>query len=125
MSAYTHSGLVYFVACGSYVKIGYTSTSIEKRLVSLRSNRIIIPDDLDRGDPLEVLRLIPGCIMRDEHRIHVLFERHHAIGEWYHLTPAFLVQLQRLDFVTDREILWNFREQRRLFKKAKALRSAA
>lgn len=48
-----------------------------------------------------------------------------AAGEWYHLTPAFLHQLQRFDYVTDREVLSEFRRCRRELKQAKAERAAA
>lgn len=127
MSAYTHSGQVYFITQGQYVKIGYTSTHIAHRLVSLKqkTSRLVVPVDLDRDQPLQVLHTIPGCIMRDERRIHDLFAAHHVIGEWYALTPAFLRHLQRLRYVTDREVLANFRAYRRAYKQAAARRAAA
>lgn len=102
MSAYSHSGSVYFAACSKYVKIGYTSQSVEKRIASL-PGRIKVPADFDRADTIWLMRSIPGCVMRDESRIHSLFLRHHAEGEWFNLTPAFLNQLTGLEYVTYQE----------------------
>lgn len=125
MSGYTHTGRVYFVACGAYVKIGYTSTPIAQRLKSLRTEPCAKLVDFDATEPWRVIRLIPGCIMRDERRIHGLFAAHHVIGEWYSLTPAFLRQLQLLEYVTDREVLANFRAARREIKRAHVRQAAA
>src|SRR4051812_23854312 len=119
MSAHPHTGRVYFIARDAYVKIGYTSQPIAYRLSTLKGKtRLTCPADTDFDAPLQVLHLIPGCIMRDEHRVQVLFAAHHVLGEWYALTPAFLRQLQLLDYVTDRETLANFRAARRELKKA-------
>ncbi|MDF1603359.1 hypothetical protein [Nocardioides sp. YIM 152315] len=51
--------------------------------------------------------------MRDESRLHGLFLRHHAEGEWFNLTPAFLEQLTGLEYVT-------YREERLAFRRARA-----
>jgi hypothetical protein len=126
VSGYTHSGQVYFITHGAYVKIGYTSKHIAHRLHSLRTkSRLVCPADMDFEQRPAVLRLIPGCVMRDEARIHALFAAHHVIGEWYRLSPAFLRHLQRLEYVTDREVLSEFRRGRRELKQVRARRSAA
>lgn len=113
MAAYTHRGHVYFAACGAYVKIGYTSAPVANRLVSIRNgDRLIRPDDLDRRLPVALIHKIPGCVMRDERRIHGLFAAHHVVGEWYALTPAFLRHLAGLRYITYRETCLNFRRAR-------------
>lgn len=124
MSAYTHQGVVYFATCGRYVKIGYSAGNLEKRMDIMFKRRLIIPADIDTTQPVQVLHTIPGCIMRDERRLHGLFAAHHAIGEWFHLTPAFLLHLTRLEYVTDAEVLRRFRRARAELKRAR-LRQAA
>lgn len=123
MSAYMHRGTVYFATCGSYVKIGY-SCNVKARLHALRTKKSDAPADLRPKAPLQLLHTIPGCIMRDERRIHGLFEAHRAVGEWYRLDEAFLRHLAGLDYVTDAEVLRRFRAARRILKSA-ALEAAA
>lgn len=124
MSAFTHQGVVYFAACDKYVKIGYSAAArLENRLAHIPRG-IICPGDLDPSQSVRLLHTIPGCIMRDERRIHGLFAAHHAVGEWYHLTPAFLLHLSRLEYVTDAEVLRRFRRVRAELKRTH-LRAAA
>lgn len=111
MSAYAHSGAVYFAACGKYVKIGFTTQSSAKRIKSL-PGRIRVPADFDAADSIWLMHSIPGCVMRDESRLHGLFLRHHAEGEWFNLTPTFLEQLTGLDYVTYREERLSLRRAR-------------
>jgi hypothetical protein len=127
VSYHNHSGLVYFLACGRYVKIGYTSRDISTRIANLRNpqSRAIMPDDHEPHLPWRVVRLIPGCIMRDERRIHGLFAAHHAVGEFYHLTPELIAHIGRLDYRTDREVLAEFRRARRELKRRPSLAKAA
>lgn len=126
MSAYSHSGHVYFVIQGGFVKIGYTSQPIEARLRSLRcGDRLIRPAGLDRLLPVNLLHTIPGCVIRDERRMHGLFAAHHEVGEWYRLSPAFLRQLAGLKYVTYRETLLNFRHARADLKRRPSLVRAA
>lgn len=128
MSGYIHRGAVYFAVAGDYVKIGYCSRSdVNQRLGGLFSKGLIRPDDLNTSWPPRLLHTIPGCIQRDERRIHGLFARHHVIGEWFRLTPAFLLHLAARDYVTDAEVLRHFRDARRQLKQSRTayLRAAA
>lgn len=127
MSAYTHRGHVYFATCGDYVKIGYSSQAVGKRLQSLATpaSRIIRPDDLDRSQPIGLLHVIPGCVIRDERRLHDLFAAHHVIGEWYRLDAAFLDHLDGLVYRTYRESLADLRRVRRELKRRPSLARAA
>lgn len=112
MSAHSHSGSVYFAACGKYVKIGFTSKPPAKRIASL-PGKVKVPADFDRADTIWLMRSIPGCVMRDESRMHSLFLRHHAEGEWFNLTPSFLAQLTGIQYVT-------YHEERRAMRRARA-----
>jgi hypothetical protein len=117
MSAYTHRGHVYFIACGPYVKIGYTSQPVEKRMQHLLSrSKLTCPDDLDRNDPLWLVHSIPGCVMRDERRIHGLFAAHRVAGEWFRFDVEFVKHLADLEYVTYAEGLLHFRRARADFK---------
>lgn len=131
MSAHTYRGVVYFAIVGDYVKIGYSSRQdILKRLTHLWGGRVrplICPDDVDRTHRPRLIHTIPGCIMRDERRIQGLFAAHHVVGEWFRLSPEFLRQLAALEYVTDAEVLRNFRDARRQLKRSRTayLRPAA
>lgn len=125
MSAFAHQGVVYFVACGEYVKIGYCSGDLERRIAGMLRGRLVVPHDIDETQPLVLIHTIPGCIGRDEKRIHRLFAAHHVIGEWFRYDLAFVRHLAGLDYVTDREVLSRFREARRELKKARAQRVAS
>lgn len=131
MSAYTHNGRVYFVACGSHVKIGYTSSPISNRLVALRNavrrddGKMICPDDLDRAAPLKLITTIPKCVMRDEKRLHSLFDAHHVVGEWFRFDEAFQDHLLALRYTTYREGLLHFRHARAELKRRPSLVAAA
>jgi len=111
MSAYSHRGHVYFAACGKYVKIGYTAQSVERRIAAL-PGKLRVPDDFDPADTIWLLRKLPGCVMRDERRLHDLFGAYHAQGEWFHMTPALLNQLEALQYVTYTDELLNLRRAR-------------
>lgn len=126
MSAHIHRGRVYFVACGKYVKIGYSSGDLGRRLAGLAGGRgVRCPEDFDGAQPLNLIHVIPGCVMRDERRLHGLFAAHRATGEWYHLSEAFIEQLGGLQFVTDYEVLRNFRDARRELKRRPSMVAAA
>lgn len=120
MSAYSHQGVVYFVVRGNHVKIGYTAADIRKRLAHLSGcrSKLIQPDDFDATRPVRLLHTIPGCVMRDERRIQGLFAAHHAAGEWFHMTPEFLLHLTRLQYVTYAESLRRFRRARADLKRS-------
>lgn len=119
MSAYTHRGHVYFIACGPYVKIGYTTSPVEQRMATLlNGNRIICPDDLDRNDPLWIVHTIPGCVMRDERRLHGLFAAYRVAGEWFRFDVEFIKHLADLEYVTYMDGLYNFRQARASIKRS-------
>lgn len=118
MSAFSHQGRVYFAACGRYVKIGFTTTLVQKRLDALLQGRLVRPVDLDPADTIWLLHSIPGCVMRDERRLHKLFAAHRDVGEWFRMTPAFLNHLERLQYVTYRAELLAFRRARASLKAA-------
>lgn len=121
MSAYSHSGHVYFAVAGPYVKIGYSSQKVGARLDGLlNSKRLTCPADLDRKTPVELLTVIPGCVMRDEHRLHLLFAAHHVIGEWYRFDAALVAQLRDMEYVTYKESLAELRRVRRAMKAERA-----
>lgn len=111
MSAYSHQGRVYFAACGKYVKIGYTTQPPAKRLKGL-PGKVVVPADFDAADEIWLLHSIPGCVMRDERRIHGLFAQHRAEGEWFYMSVAFITQLADLRYVTYRQECLNFRRAR-------------
>lgn len=119
MSGFPNQGVVYFAACDRFVKIGYSSGDIGARMRHMFSSSLIVPADLDRRKPLEVLRTIPGCLIRDERRIHGLFAAHHEAGEWYRMSLPFLRQMQSLDYVTEKEIRLRFRRARADLKKSR------
>ena len=100
MSARFRNGHVYFAACGKYVKIGHTAKAkVADRIKSL-PGRIRVPADFDHADTIWLMRSISGCVIRDERRMHDLFAAHHAEGEWFYMSPAFLAQLASLQYVT-------------------------
>ena len=122
MSAFNHRGVVYFATCDRYVKIGYSSAArLETRFKSMFSGRLIVPADIDKSQPLRVIATIEDCISRDEKRIHGLFAQHHAVSEWFHLTPGFIRQLGALQYVTDAEIKRRFRAARADLKRRPSL----
>lgn len=123
MSAHSHSGTVYFAACGKYVKIGYTTMPVEKRLASLPGG-VIVPDDLDPNDGIWLLHSIPGCVMRDEARLHGLFHAHRAVGEWFLMTPGFLQHLDALEYVPYKVILLRLRRARAALRRSPSLLAA-
>ena len=126
MSAFSHSGVVYFAVAGRYVKIGYSASNVQRRLrVMFNGSRLIRPDDIDESQPPALIHEIPGCIIRDERRIHALFARHHVIGEWYRYDLPFVHQLSRLDFVTERENRLLHRRAKAALKQERARRLTA
>ena len=111
MSAYVHQGVVYFAACGQYVKIGYSSGNLEARLKALPRG-VLCPSDLDATRPIELIHAIPGCVMRDERRLHGLFDAYRVEGEWFRFDTAFAEHLSLLQYVTYKQSLINFRRAR-------------
>lgn len=124
MTVVGNQGVVYFAACGNYVKIGYSSGNLETRLKYLPRG-VICPDDLDQSQPVVPIQTISGCLVRDERRLHVLFDRYRAAGEWFRYDAQFMRHLHRLQYVPYKQICANERRARAAIKKARARRAAA
>lgn len=92
--------VVYFAKVGDYVKIGFASNPHQRMKSLLGGGRLVVPDDLDRTLPIELILVIPFCRMRDERNMQLLFSNHWAEAEWFHWSPAFLHQMQTMEFVT-------------------------
>lgn len=67
-----HSSVVYFVAAGKYLKIGF-SVDVHARIESFRTG---CPDEI------ELLATIPGGA-KEERRLHKRFAHLHHRGEWF------------------------------------------
>lgn len=124
MSAVSNQGVVYFAACGQYVKIGYSSGDLATRLKSLPRG-VICPEDLDDSQPVVLIRTIPGCLIRDERRLHGLFAKYRVAGEWFRYDARFIRHLHRLQYVTYKQMLANLRQARADLKRARARKAAA
>lgn len=75
---------IYFLACGPYVKVGY-SRNVKARVESLRrpAEQTERPNDLNVLDA-HLLAVVPGA-PQGERLIHTLLAPHHVVGEWFHL----------------------------------------
>ena len=100
MSARRRDGHVYFAACGKYVKIGHTAKATAAERIKSLPGRIKVPADFDPADTIWLMHSIPGCVIRDERRVHDLFAAHRVEGEWFYMSRAFLAQLAGLRYVT-------------------------
>jgi hypothetical protein len=69
-------GTVYFVACGEYVKIGFTSTTVDQRIYGMRTGNPY---------PMRVCLTVVGDIDY-ERRMHRKFRKHHHQFEWFHIS---------------------------------------
>ena len=126
MSAYTHSGVVYFAVAGKYIKVGYCAGDLRTRLKQLVGGRgVITPDDYDIAAPIQLVGTIPGCVIRDERRLHGLLAAHHVAGEWFRYDSAFLDHMLSMRYVTYRETLLHFRHARAELKRRPSLAVAA
>ena len=76
---------IYFIQCGEYVKIGYT-TSVGERLKALRG---MVPY------PLKLLKVIEGMIA-GERAVHKRLALYHHAYEWFRLEPDLLEAIKRL-----------------------------
>ncbi len=91
---------VYFIRVGDYVKIGFSSNPHRRAKTLLNSGHLALPADLDLTATPQIVLLVPFCRMRDERNMQLLFVNHWAEGEWFHWSPAFLLQMQSMEFVT-------------------------
>lgn len=104
---------VYFAKVGDYVKIGFAS-DVHKRTKSLlNGDRLIVPADLDKTLPVELILVIPFCRMRDERNMQLIFARHWVVGEWFQWSPEFAYQMRTMRFVTHAERLKDLTAARR------------
>lgn len=106
---------VYFAKFGRHVKIGFASNPAH-RLEQVRRpyDAASQPDDFDYTAPGELIHLVPGCRMRDERNMQLLFANHWSgTGEWFIWSPAFRYQMETMQFVTHAERLMYLRRARR------------
>lgn len=75
-SAAQTEGFVYFIACGPYVKIGYSYSPLE-RAASMATNNPY---------PCALIGLVRGGKIREK-EIHGQFAANRHRNEWFHLTP--------------------------------------
>jgi hypothetical protein len=86
---FTGRGRIYFIRCESFVKIGFTSGSAERRAATLAT-----------GNPFEV-ELLFDChgTIAEEQSLHVDFRHLHVRGEWFRADP------ELLDFIQEQKRL--------------------
>ena len=116
---------VYFARCGDYVKIGFSYRPEHRVRGLFNGAALICPDDLDVETPVELVHVIADCVAKDERRIHSLFDRWRAEGEWFRATPDFwdaVIGLRYLSLADERKEL---RRIRASLKSAPALSEAA
>jgi hypothetical protein len=85
--------VVYFLECGSLVKIG-TSTDVETRVKRVFNGRTIVPDEVAGATP----RLL-GTLVGDrgtERALHAAFANHRRSGEWFYPEGALALLLAHL-----------------------------
>lgn len=70
------SGFVYFIACGPYIKIGYTRRGVKKRLEDFRTSNPF---------PLHICLTLEASKW-PERVLHWRFTESHHAREWFHLT---------------------------------------
>lgn len=91
---------VYFIACGDFVKIGY-SKNPEARLTQLKQgrnakSRTLAPDGLDLAEAV-----IVGCIpgeQETERELHRRLATYRAVGEWFRLSPTVITTIDCVVF---------------------------
>lgn len=71
------AGLIYFVAMGDFVKIGFT-TNLESRLQTLQTSS---------PEPLRLIKAVVGYKC-DEADLHIQFSASRMSGEWFQMTPS-------------------------------------
>lgn len=81
-----HPGFVYFVACGDFVKIGW-SRDWQARIHGLRTSN---------PNPIEVLLVVTGT-RQDECELHCRFQLCRVHGEWYRPTQEMLDHIDLLE----------------------------
>lgn len=81
-----HDGVVYFVRCGSFVKIGHTKKPVNQRLNGLRTS-----------NPFEIvlIGLCPGGVAL-ERWFHKWLKEHHHRLEWFRMDDRFLRRIRNL-----------------------------
>lgn len=81
---------VYFIRGKStnHIKIGYTSSTPEKRLSNLQTSA---------SEELEIIHVIPSGTTTLEAELHEKFRNSHIRGEWFKYRPAVAIYLGHLD----------------------------
>ena len=83
--SYSHSGpFVYYIQCGQFVKIGY-STNPEDRVKQLRRGGNASRPSIWAGNPVLLGYEVGGADV--EQQRHAQFAHLHDRGEWFNLTP--------------------------------------
>ena len=87
-------GLVYFAACGEYVKVGF-STDPTKRLSHVLSDFTLIPEGIDRSYTVDLIASFPGTPYHERyHHSRISSHRVEGTREWYYRTPDVLSYIQ-------------------------------
>jgi hypothetical protein len=83
---HTHKGTIYFVRCGNFVKIGYTTTPVKQRILGLMT-----------GNPfnLTVIGMCPGTFATERWLHKNMREFHHRM-EWFRMEERFLRRIRRV-----------------------------
>lgn len=77
---------VYFMHNGNYIKIGFTATSPESRLATIRkAGGVLMPLGMD-FTATELIGHIPGDIHLEK-SLHKRFDSIRVVGEWFDATP--------------------------------------
>jgi hypothetical protein len=91
-SVRTGQRLIYFVECGEFVKIGFTTRDVSERI-----------SELECGNPAS-MKLIGTMVVHDEsddRRLHKRFAIFHHRGEWFRKTPELLRAIEELLYSTE------------------------
>jgi len=78
--------IVYFIECGKFIKIGFTSRSVEERL---REHATGNPT------PMHIIGSIQVAEDEDDRVMHRRFAKFHAHGEWFHNVEALRFAIRR------------------------------
>lgn len=122
-------GIVYFIAAGQYVKIGYT-TNIALRCVDLRAKAgIVLPPDLtlDEVKAHQILATETGGLDR-EARLHHHFQDYRTAGEWFRRSPElmrYIEAVSRPNYPASRKVISRYDDGLHLLEAAVSAQTAA
>lgn len=87
---------VYFARAGQYLKVGCSSNPPVRVKMLRHQYKGNFPADLDRSQPFEILRVIPGGFDLEFYLQNRLYDFHVA-GEWFQATPEVLEWVSEID----------------------------